>query len=87
MDRDEEDAREGERVKRSYTPEAQEQNEKFVQDLGAFCEKEHPAIVMNGVASVLVSYFTHYYPEKSLDVFLGYMARAYRTKIRERELQ
>ena len=83
----EEDVRETERVKNSFPLDAQERNEEFTQALGEFCEQEHPAIVMNGLAAALVGYFVHYYPEAPLEEFLELMARGYRTEIRRRELQ
>jgi len=84
---DYEDAIETERVKASYTPENLERNERFSKELAAFCEREHPVIVMNGLAYALVVYFAHYYPEQSLEDFLELMARGYRSEIRRREMQ
>ena len=84
---DEEDARETERVKSGFPPDAQERNEEFTRDLGEFCGQEHPAIAMNALAAALVGYFVHYYPEAPLEEFLELMARGYRTEIRRRELQ
>ena len=84
---DEEDVREIERIKSTFSPDAQERNEEFVKALGEFCEQEHPAIAMNGLAAALVGYFVHYYPMAPLEEFLGLMARGYRTEIRRRELQ
>ena len=84
---DYEDAIETERVKDSYSPEKQERNEAFTRALAAFCEQEHPSIVMNALSAALIGYFVHYYPEQSLEDFLELMARGYRTEIRRREVQ
>jgi len=86
-DVDEEDILETERVKESFPPAQRERNEAFTQALALFCEQEHPAIVMNGLASALVGYYVHYYPEETLEDFLKLMARGYRTEIRRRKEQ